>query len=228
MRITDQQFIQAVRDSVAEKGGDHRADATYYSPFVGGAACIVGYALAKIDQRLCPTSNQHMANVLLPQMGVSRRVAIAAYAAQHLNDSGFKWKYVLSGFEWGLANLRDGVSEAVAITEVRRLADKERGLDLAKVGGISNGGIMPSLHIEGGMIKGGIVKSIKPIHIDYHAISASAQALEAQMTAFSKALLDAQVHFQTNMAVNPVVTEASLAAMGIDPPYTKTAHALAV
>lgn len=147
MRITDEQFISAMEQAVKEKGGDHVARATYFS---GGAPrCIVGYALWCIDKSACPTTNMLMADALLPAMGVSQRVAKAAYAAQHLNDSEFEWKYVLQGFKDALM-FPESMTQHEAVYNVRarmeRLRRKDKGIAEAKVvSGLSNGGLVPTI-----------------------------------------------------------------------------------
>lgn len=101
MRITDEQFISAMEQAVKEKGGHHVANPTYSTG--GVPECIVGYALWCIDKEACPRNNKTMADRLLPSMGVSQKVANAAFAAQTLNDMRFQWSDVLEGFRYALA-----------------------------------------------------------------------------------------------------------------------------
>jgi hypothetical protein len=106
-QITDRQFIDAMELAVKEKGGHTMAPGAYRVH--GAAFCIVGYALARIDERLCPRDNQQMADQLLPQLGCSQRVAMAAFAAQHANDMARTWDECLAVFRYGLEIWHEGV-----------------------------------------------------------------------------------------------------------------------
>lgn len=145
MNITDEQFIGAMELAVQERGGEHVAPGNYMMN--GQAYCIVGYALSKIHQSLCPTTNHAMANDLLPSLGCSEKVAWSAFAAQHANDQGWAWAKCMQVFQWGLHNydrfkggpafrLNDFVYEA--LMQARR----DRALEYAKAPALSNGGLI--------------------------------------------------------------------------------------
>jgi hypothetical protein len=149
MQITDQQFIDAMELAVQEKGGSHIAPGSYWSPDpfgrTGGEAfCIVGYALYKIDEKLCPRNNSHMADVLLSAYGCSRPVAWAGYAAQHANDSRLPWRDVLKTFKWGLAHASKYEDIGAFMSDAMYYAHKEHALAMSKV---------PAYGVEKGVIK---------------------------------------------------------------------------
>jgi hypothetical protein len=130
MQITDQQFISAMELAVKEKGGHNVAPGTYWSP-TQGAYCIVGYALWKIKEDLCPKTNALLANDLLVKMGCSQRVAESAYAAQHANDMHMSWDECLDVFRFALEIWKPGqdligfIHRAVYTTRGRRVRMSE-------------------------------------------------------------------------------------------------------
>lgn len=134
MQITDAQFIRAMEQAVKEKGSGHVAQATYW---MGAPACIVGYALGTINSAYCPKDNQEMADRLLVKAGCSEKVAFAAYAAQHLNDSGYSWGDVLAGFHYGMT-IPEGFASFEVVYRVRMHAERSRSerrsRDAAKTG----------------------------------------------------------------------------------------------
>lgn len=169
MQITDQQFIDAMSLAVKEKGGHNTAPGAYWSP-VQGAYCIVGYALWKIDQGLCPKTNQHMAHTLLTQLGCSKRVAESAYAAQYANDMSESWAVCLEVFEYALKawrpdhDLGDFVHRAVFRGRERR----------ARV-------VIPQFYAHGGTIK----KTIEWDEESIKAFNGACIATTAAVSAYS-------------------------------------------
>jgi hypothetical protein len=138
MQITDQQFIDAMELAVQEKGGGHIAPGSYWSPDPfgnsgGEAFCIVGYALFKIDEKLCPRDNKHMADTLLAAYGCSRPVAWAGYAAQHANDNRIPWHEVLKTFKWGLAHAGHYEDVGVFMHAAMDYTRREHALTQSKV-----------------------------------------------------------------------------------------------
>jgi len=129
MQITDQQFIDAMEQSIAQKGPGHKAEATY--TLCGEAECIIGYALNVIGKEFLPTSNSMLAEPMLLSLGASHKVAAAAHAAQYLNDSGFRWGAVLWGFKHAIATHVPGESTNSLIVRVRAKVAEHNALDLA-------------------------------------------------------------------------------------------------
>lgn len=113
-KITTEDFIQAMRDAVAERGADYvyppfenfaddyhnEFGACQYQTPDGTPACIVGLALSKIDPNLVPEYGEDPgAERFLTGKGLDPSVAEAAGWAQGIQDDGKTWGEALKEFE---------------------------------------------------------------------------------------------------------------------------------
>ncbi|WNM66241.1 hypothetical protein SEA_DEJAVU_109 [Microbacterium Phage DejaVu] len=131
-KFTDEQFIKAMREAVAERGEDYvypkaeekmNEDLGYkvtvnddyhglngvcqYQTPDGTPACIVGLALSKIDPILVPRHGDATgAHEVLRKLGASYEVRKAASEAQQAQDQGATWGRALEEFENSLEEVR--------------------------------------------------------------------------------------------------------------------------
>ena len=113
----NEQFIQAMRDAVAERGRDyvyplgnpdyalHDSSCVYSTPD-GTPACLIGLALSKVMPEAVPEYDAptETADELLLPLGFSQIVADAAFAAQTVQDTERTWGLALDVFEDVLAD----------------------------------------------------------------------------------------------------------------------------
>lgn len=123
--ITEEQFTQAMRDAVAERGEDwvypqlpnddsdrtddwHEVGSCIYVHADGTPACLIGLALSKIDPALLPTRAEvePACNFLVGV--VPESVRYAAQAAQNAQDCGEPWGEALRSYESRLAYWEQG------------------------------------------------------------------------------------------------------------------------
>lgn len=113
--ITDEQFIQAMQDVV--QGNE---DYVYESPRASGycvyfdekgnPSCLIGHALAKCDVEPFDQDRllQDNAYYVLPQYGISAKVAKAAQMAQQAQDCGETWQEALARFDGAMGYTTNG------------------------------------------------------------------------------------------------------------------------
>lgn len=97
--FTEEQFTQAMRDAVAERGADYvytQVDeyiGCQYTEEDGEVGCLIGLALFKLDSETVPVWNAMGAmgaDVVLGKL-VPDAVAFAARRAQSRQDDGLPW-----------------------------------------------------------------------------------------------------------------------------------------
>jgi hypothetical protein len=126
MSMTDEQFDRGLRAAVEKKGNGHVALATYWDR-TGSACCIVAVALEEAGQREnIPFSNLVDATTLLPELGVSQKIAHAARAAQVVQDRQYNWGTALAAYEEVLSlwTSEADTSKQVSHGILRSVADK--------------------------------------------------------------------------------------------------------
>jgi hypothetical protein len=114
VKITDQQFIDAVHKAVELRGADYKwsrytpgaltpsGGPAYQTPD-GEGSCLIGFALMQIRKSACPPNGlDATASIVLRPLGLSPRVASAARVAQIAQDQGTRWGDVLWMFNWAL------------------------------------------------------------------------------------------------------------------------------
>jgi hypothetical protein len=116
VQITDQQFIDAMR-TTCDANPTRQAPGAYMSN--GHAYCVIGKALASIEESLCPKTNALLADALLLGLGCSSRVARAGMLAQYLNDQGQHWETVGKAFTWALEHIKTDMPTYVMVTLYR-------------------------------------------------------------------------------------------------------------
>ena len=105
MKITDEQFIQAMHDVV--QGNEdfvyapvvEGEDCVYFDK-EGNPSCLIGHALAKCGVEPFDQDRpiQDNAYYVLPRYGISAKVTKAAQMAQQAQDHGETWQEALNGF----------------------------------------------------------------------------------------------------------------------------------
>lgn len=120
MQITDQQFIDALH-KVCDDSPNKQAPGAYFNN--GEAYCVVGKALASIEESLCPRNNTLLADRLLTHYGCSSKVATAGMLAQYVNDQGEVWSEVKAAFDWALEFAPVGVPTYELVVRYRMSKD---------------------------------------------------------------------------------------------------------
>lgn len=102
MQFTEEQFTQAMRDAVAERGEDFVYSVRSptwrcnYTEADGSIGCLIGLALSKIDPSLVPKHRSQIPAIGVLSSLTTEKVAEAANKAQYEQDTGKTWGEALS------------------------------------------------------------------------------------------------------------------------------------
>jgi hypothetical protein len=166
--ITDEQFIDALH-AVTTATPNACAPGSYRMN--GAPFCVVGKALAHIDDALCPDNNEYLAYMLLTKRGCSPEVAAAGEVAQGLNDRGLPWQLVRHGFDRALTLVSQGLNRY----QVRDRVVSELALNFR----------IPVAYVPDPVTTGSLEKQLVALNAAFTSLTTVANAMAISMCSVS-------------------------------------------